>query len=181
MNTLKNMTGWQKFISGVIVGLIVGWGGTSTALHRGAPEDKMADKAADGVSKEDATAAVTDASGVSSDTAATGVMASGENSVSVKDQAAGSKVAVENATLSQMSWVVVHEQTSGMPGKILGAHRYDKGMYLAEVELLRPTVQGQTYYVMLHADDGDKEFDPTKDKPMLGADNKPIMNTFQAN
>ncbi len=85
-------------------------------------------------------------------------------SISVSDQAAGEMVTLGRVDMTVDGWVVVHEDRDGAPGNILGAQRFDAGSYSGgSVELLRPTVAGGKYYVMLHADDGDKMYDHTLD------------------
>jgi len=104
---------------------------------------------------------------------------SGTYALSVQDQPAGLKVLVDSVTMSEQGWIVVHEDREGAPGNILGAGRFETGTSSGEVTLLRNTVEGGKYYVMIHADDGDGEFDYTKDLPLM-EDGAPIMVTFGA-
>jgi len=104
---------------------------------------------------------------------------SGENTISVVDQPAGLKVIIESATLAEQGWVVIHEDRDGAPGNILGAQRFEPGTSAGEVELLRNTVEGGLYYAMLHGDDGDGQFDYTKDLAIMEND-APVMVTFNA-
>lgn len=85
--------------------------------------------------------------------------ASGE-SVSAKDQTAGLSVAVEGMNLAKVSWVAVRD-VKGQ--RILGAHRFEAGVTAGEVSLLKPTVAGGEYQVLVYVDDGDKKFDMKKD------------------
>ena len=101
------------------------------------------------------------------------------NTIAVNDQPAGLKVDISSVTLSNSGWAVVHESVGGKPGNILGAQRFDAGTYDGSIELLRNTEEGSMYYVMLHKDDGDKEFDHKNDLPIL-SDGKPVMTTFYA-
>jgi hypothetical protein len=100
--------------------------------------------------------------------------------VSVQDQSAGDMVAIGRVDMTVDGWVVIHEDRDGAPGNILGAQRFDAGSYSGgQVELLRGTVAGGKYYVMLHADDGDKMFDHKLDMPITSGD-KGITATFVA-
>lgn len=104
------------------------------------------------------------------------------NSIMVNDQAAGGIVMIAKVSLAQDGWVAIHEQADGKPGRILGAQRFDMGVYSGgQVELLRDTMAGNTYYAMIHIDDGDKIFDPHVDLPVIGSDGQPVMVMFKAN
>ncbi len=184
METLKNLSGAQKFVIGLIVGLIVGGGGTLLALKKSSLLTGINDQGeylngeetkngnASGTTKTNTTTTIN--SGPSS------VSVSGTNAVAVDDQKAGDRVEVTMITLSKSGWVAIHEDINGTPGRILGARRYDPGIYLGEVDLLRPTIAGQTYHAILHLDDGDKQFDLTKDLPIKGEDGKIVEVSFKA-
>ncbi|MEK7107666.1 MAG: hypothetical protein AAB814_00615 [Patescibacteria group bacterium] len=104
------------------------------------------------------------------------------NSISVKEQVAGIEVAVEQVILTNMAWVVIHEADgAGKLGKILGAQLFDAGTGAGKVELLRGTMTGGNYFAMLHADNGDRAFDPKLDMPILDSANQPVMAMFKAN
>lgn len=103
----------------------------------------------------------------------------GENRVAVHDQAAGMSVVVASVTLTQDGWVAIHEDANGKPGRITGAQRFNAGRYEnVMVDLLVPTDGGETYYAMLHIDDGDRQFDLKKDLALMGGDNTPVMTSF---
>lgn len=91
--------------------------------------------------------------------AAVTTTASGE-AVSAKDQTAGLSVAVDGMNLAKVSWVAVRD-VKGL--RILGAHRFEAGVTAGEVSLLKPTVAGGEYQVLVYVDDGDKKFDMKKD------------------
>ncbi len=87
--------------------------------------------------------------------------------LTVADQAAGTSVLVSTVDMPLDGWVAVHENTNGVPGNILGAHRYDKGHITdASITLLRGTVAGSAYFAVLYTDNGDRAFDPHVDMPM---------------
>ncbi|MCR4330658.1 MAG: hypothetical protein NUV49_02135 [Patescibacteria group bacterium] len=104
---------------------------------------------------------------------------SGVYTLSAQDQPAGLKVLIDSATMEEQGWIVIHEDRDGAPGNILGARRFEAGVSTGEVELLRNTVEGGIYYAMIHTDDGDGQFDHTKDLPLLEND-APVMVTFSA-
>ncbi|PIR47042.1 MAG: hypothetical protein COV07_01040 [Candidatus Vogelbacteria bacterium CG10_big_fil_rev_8_21_14_0_10_45_14] len=99
-------------------------------------------------------------------------------SVSVGNQMAGSKV-MTVAKTGATTWVVVHEDRNGEPGNILGARRVEAGTTTTEVMLLRGTVAGGKYYVMLHSDNGDGKFDYKLDLPILEG-GMAVMSSFVA-
>lgn len=101
------------------------------------------------------------------------------NKILVNDQPAGLKVDISSVTLPKGGWVVVHESIDGKPQNILGAQRFDAGLWDGTIDLLRNTEEGEMYYVMLHKDNGDKQFDYKNDTPILSGGN-PITTTFYA-
>lgn len=102
------------------------------------------------------------------------------NYVVAENQAAGPEISVKEIFLADGGWVVAREETEGRTGKILGARRLDAGRYEnIEIELLRQTLLGQKYYVVLHGDDGDKEFDFNMDFPIRNDAGEIIMKDFR--
>ncbi len=105
-------------------------------------------------------------------------------SIIVLDQPAGNTVTVQNVILQKSdngNWIVVHEIKDGTVSNALGATRKDFGTYSGvEVKLLRGTVSGGTYAVVLYDDDGDRKFDLQTDKPLKDAQGKYIMSIFMA-
>ncbi len=91
----------------------------------------------------------------------------GEYLFSVVDQSAGGVVYVSSLIFPKESWIAVREDNDGVMGNILGAYRYPIGEHTGAVELLRDTQPGQTYYVVIYIDDGDKDFDHKKDTLLI--------------
>lgn len=82
-------------------------------------------------------------------------------------QTAGKSVYVKNVSLSDNAWVVVREDAAGEMGNILGAQWLPKGTASeTTVDLLRGTVSGKKYYVVLYNDNGDRIFGTSSDLPM---------------
>ena len=105
---------------------------------------------------------------------------SGEDSVMVVDQTAGTRVLITSVEFAKDGWVVVHENASGKPGRILGAQRFIAGSYRdVSVDLLRATDAGAKYSAMLHTDDGDHLFDTAKDIPVIDSAGMLIMANFR--
>ncbi len=101
------------------------------------------------------------------------------NKILVNDQPAGLKVDISSVALPEGGWAVVHESIDGKPQNILGAQRFDAGVWDGTIDLLRNTEEGKMYYVMLHKDNGDKQFDYKNDTPILSGGN-PVTTTFYA-
>ncbi len=79
-------------------------------------------------------------------------------------QAAGSSVTVETREMPDADvWVAVQEMRSGELSNVLGAAKVLPNQAWVTVPLLRDTVSGATYAVVLYRDDGDKAFDLYKD------------------
>ena len=91
--------------------------------------------------------------------------ASGKNVIIVNDQPAGNQVSVALVTLEEGGWVAVHEDRNGKLGNILGAQFFPAGTQSGAVDLLRAMEEGKMYYAILRGDDGDRQFDFTKDVP----------------
>lgn len=188
METLKNLSGGQKFIIGLIIGLVVGWGGSFFALDKS--RGSSSKSASSEESKDSLKNTEESANGLNNNDGsisqpgynkkAEAVIVSGTNAIEVNDQPAGNNVEITMATLSKAGWVVIHEDDNGAAGKVLGARRYEPGIYSADVELLRPTESGKMYYAMLHIDDGDKEFNLGKDAPIKGENGAVVMDSFKA-
>lgn len=107
--------------------------------------------------------------------------AAGKNSVSVEDQKPGNNVLIQSLSLAVTGWVVIHDDNNGKPGHILGAHRFNVGTYAGQnVELLKGTEEGKVYYAMLHADDGDRQFDYRVDLPLKDETGNMVMMRFVA-
>ena len=170
---MGTMSSNQKMFVGFAVGVVLGGGGMWLALDRGDGEALTVTGGGEKAATETALGSVP--------AAPAGVPADGEAGITVADQPAGMAVSVTNVMLPQAGWVVVHEDLNGAPGWVLGARRLPAGLtVLSDVELLRGTVAGGTYYAMLHADNGDGTFALGDDQPLLGEDGKFIMGMFKA-
>ncbi len=100
--------------------------------------------------------------------------------VIVKNQKSGIKVSIASVTLSEPAWLAVTEMVEGGV-RILGAQLFDKGVTTnKDIELLRGTLVGRPYEVVIRTDNGDRAFDPKLDKPILNANGMPISASFIA-
>lgn len=102
------------------------------------------------------------------------------NRIVMTDQYPGNVVYLSSVALEQPGFVVIHKDNAGQPGAVIGSAYFDKGIAPGKVTLTSPTVDGSTYYAVLHADDGDKKFNATKDLEMKDSSGKVIMKVFKA-
>ena len=101
------------------------------------------------------------------------------NSISASGQSAGISAKIDSVKVEKLSWVAIHEDNNGAPGNILGAQLFESGEHSGTVELLRGMLPGQTYYAMVHTEDGDRAFDPKKDLPLIDDAGQPVWAIFQ--
>ncbi len=90
----------------------------------------------------------------------------GVGSVVVSDQAAGMSAVIDGATFpTEEGWIAVRSQVDGNLGMVLGAVRYSKvdGLIPTEIHLLAATTAGSSYAVVFFSEDGDREFNLSKD------------------
>lgn len=100
------------------------------------------------------------------------------DTVAVRDQAVGDRVHLDEVILTASGWVAIHETNpDDSLGAILGAARFDTGVWQGEVLLLRDTQKGKRYQAVIYHDDGDKEFDFKKDVIVM-RDGAPVMTSF---
>lgn len=148
-----------SFVSGLLIGGLLVWA-FSGEPKQDAPADTGTEEntaTEEAPATEDGAATAEDTKG--GDTA--GAMVVGDGALTVADQAAGSRVALESATFpTDDGWVAVRTYTDGQMGSILGAARYSKeqGLVPTEVVLLAPTVAGREYAVVFFSEDGNREF-----------------------
>lgn len=108
----------------------------------------------------------------------------GNNSIAVDDQVSGSSVLMKSINLESDAWLVVYEDKNGERGNILGAAWFPSGASEGAIELERPTVDGATYYVVIHSDtmprnaEGHKVFDFKSDLPMTDDSGNVLMTKF---
>ena len=101
-------------------------------------------------------------------------------SLMINDQFSTSTATVDKVVTGASAWVVIHEDRGGKPGNILGASWVPAGETLnLKVELLRAAMEGQTYYAMVHADDGVIGFDFKTDLPITDTTGSAVMQSYK--
>jgi hypothetical protein len=176
MKNINSNTIWAAVI-GLVVGLILGW-----LIGHNMFGSKVVPVKSEDTTKNSAEVMPVEEGKPSTNALVINSSLSEESNsaVMVKDQVAGASVSVASVETDASTWVVVREDKNGVLGNILGATRIDAGNSAhVVVSLLRSTVVGQTYQVVLFKDDGDKKFDHKIDVP-LTSDGVLIAQSFKA-
>ncbi len=106
------------------------------------------------------------------------VVTLGANGIAVGAQRAGKVVTLSEITLKNPAWVAIHDDVNGQPGKVLGAHLFDAGTRAGSIELLRSTVDGKSYLIVIHKSDGNATYSSQTDKPLTDDSGKILMTSF---
>lgn len=101
-------------------------------------------------------------------------------SIFVEDQDAMDSVRIDNAVLDQSGFIIIHEDSSGAPGRIIGvSNLLEPGNYSnIEIYLSRKIEGGERLYAMLHRDSGDGVFNPRQDTPVVNMDDNIVLSDF---
>jgi hypothetical protein len=103
------------------------------------------------------------------------------NRVTMNDQYPGNVVYISSVQLDQPGYIAIHADNNGQPGKVIGSAHFDKGLNAGgKITLTQPMVDGQTYYAMLHGDNGDGKFSETSDPALKDSKGDIIMHIFKA-
>ncbi len=163
------------FISGVIVGLIIGWGWFSLRTDD-AQEGAMASST---VKSTTETPSKTNTNTpASTGTKAPTAVSSG--TLDVLSQSAGLTVKVSSISVAVPTWVLVMDNNNGTPGNGFGAQMFFPGDKSGTVDLLRPTVAGKSYFVAEFVDNGDHKFSRQTDTQVTGISGAPMLVEFSA-
>ena len=180
MNTLSTN---QKILISALIGFVIGAGAvlvwnvsqpdsltTESGLNeQKSPADSQGGNAvADGVNVSDVVPDPVRISGVT-------------DRVDADDQPAGSSAQVSVVVLAEAGWVAIQEDVNGELGNVLGAAWFPAGTASGSVELLRDTVPGNVYHVVLYHDNGNKEFELGVDEKLVDASGISLMDTFRTN
>lgn len=128
----------------------------------------------------DVAALTAEVASTSTSTAAATKTTPTEPPLTVNDQPAGPSVTISRLNIARPTWVVVYVSREGKPGSALGARLFFAGDKQGKVGLLRSTERGQSYFVGLSVDNGDRAFSLSEDKPLADADGGPLWATFTA-
>jgi len=102
------------------------------------------------------------------------------NRIVMSDQYPGNVVYLSSVQLANPGWVAVHKDNNGQPGAVIGSTYFESGINPGRIDLSESTIEGGTYYAMLHSDNGDKIFSETTDQPLRDSRGNVIMRLFRA-
>lgn len=151
----------QKTLVAFIVGLLIGgmlvWAFSGPSATAPTADDESATEEAEETDRSDNnTVTVTETETVPAPT-----LEVGDGSVEVKDQAAGTAVALDSAVYPvSEGWIGVREYTGDQLGYILGVVRFSEsqGLVPDEIVLQRATTPGNRYAIVIFTEDGDFDF-----------------------
>ncbi len=100
-------------------------------------------------------------------------------SVLVSDGQSGDKVVVRSVEIAGPSYVVIHEDDGGKPGKVLGKSTLlSANANNITIMLDREIKAGETLYAMLHRDDGDGVYEFPGDDAPVKSGGKVVLDKF---
>jgi len=165
------------FLSGAVVGAVLTWG-----YYTLNPQEEVAqntDTPTGENTGSTGTTGTTPKPSGSTGTTPTPTMGSTGGVVLATTQSAGLKVDITSAPVSAPTWVVVYEVVNGQRGNALGAGYFTSTTGARSINLLRPTVAGQKYWIGKRVDNGDKDF-TSADQAVLNAAGQPLYVEFTA-
>ncbi len=174
----------QKTVVAFITGLLIG--GLLVWVFSSSPEDKVKQDVKDDTTKTEETTKTDEkikTDGTEDikigDVTTPAPQVTGEGSIEVTDQKAGSLVVLGALKYPATSgWVVVRDYKDTVPGNVLGAARYDTvaGLIPTSIELVRNTISGNSYQVVYYTNSGVLDFKLGEDVVVNGP-----SATFKAN
>lgn len=179
----------QKLAIAFIIGLLIGAGAVwvyfanTNKAEAPTTEEKIEEGEEEKNEDEQTTETpVTEVSREVNITPAAQTLVGNDYDIQVNNQPSGNFVAIANVSMPQGGgWVVVHEQEDGVMGNALGAQYFEEGSWSGSVSLLRNTVVGKDYFVMLYNDNGDRRFSLENDKPFIDrTTGQAIRKSFRA-
>lgn len=99
----------------------------------------------------------------------------------INEQEPGDSVMIESLNFAQEGWVVFHADDNGKPGVILSAYRFNDGEVKNwDAGLIDGVAleNGMTYHAMIHAQNGDRNFNASEDTPLLDGAGNPMTVMF---
>ena len=104
----------------------------------------------------------------------------GMDSIFVANQRPGRFVNVGRATLSKKGYVAIHQEEAGAPGAIIGFSSLLNAVESKNfsVTLNRKSVAGESFYAMIHWDNGSGAFNPSEDTAATDKDGNIVVVKF---
>ena len=155
--------GGGKIVTALIIGLLVGFtaGVFWQERRSGADEKSIAETEKTTEEKSGEVKNTISAAGIVTGSETTTAIST---TFVVPEQVAGNQVTLHGVDATEVMWVAVREEKNGVLGNILGASKVFIGNdQSVTVELLRPTVSGNTYRVVFFRDVGTPDFNHKED------------------
>jgi len=102
------------------------------------------------------------------------------NRIVMSDQYPGNVVYISSVQVEKDSWVAIHADNAGLPGKVIGSLRFKAGINPGKVTLTQPMTDGSTYYAVIYNDIAGSSFDVTKNTPVKDSKGQTVMKVFKA-
>lgn len=102
------------------------------------------------------------------------------NRIVMSDQYPGNVVYLSSVQVANPSWVAIHTDSAGVPGKVIGSAKFEAGINPGKITLTQPMVDGATYYAVIYNDVAESGFDVTKNTPLKDSKGQVIMKVFKA-
>ncbi len=102
------------------------------------------------------------------------------NRIVMSDQYPGNVVYISSVQVEKDSWVAIHADNAGLPGKVIGSLRFKAGINPGKVTLTQPMTDGSTYYAVIYNDIAGASFDVTKNTPVKDSKGQTVMKVFKA-
>lgn len=105
-----------------------------------------------------------------------------ENIINVDNQIVDESVRVKKAVLDQSGFIVVHKDSSGAPGQVIGtSNLLEPGDYSGiEIDLSEKIESGDKLYAMIRQDNGDGVFNSQEDNPITNEEDNIVFVRFKS-
>lgn len=102
----------------------------------------------------------------------------GDNSIDVKNQRAGSIVAVDAANLQKNGFIAIRETNGSRLGKVIGTSPLLAPGENRSIFISANLVSGKDYYAVLYEDDGDAKFNESGDEISENVSGEEVKTKF---
>ena len=86
---------------------------------------------------------------------------------------------IDSVSLREPGFIIIHENQNGAPGKIIAQSQLLTAGARQDVNIIASLTPGNTYWAMLHKDDGNGTFDAQYDLPAQNAAGQIINVSFE--
>lgn len=105
-----------------------------------------------------------------------------ENMINVDNQVIDKSVRIKKAVLSKNGFIVIHKDSSGAPGAVVGtSNLLEPGDYSGiEIDISEEVKNERKFYAMLHEDNGDGIFNTHEDSPVIDKEDSIVFVSFKS-